>query len=369
MDCICKVPGCGKPKLKSDWCFMHSRVVSNLSEAGKLAATMSHFAPSLVPVDVIGFIDSFPKVQGNLALSIVIAMVKEPTAVRAILEFDGGRIFAAGGLTGPILCEALIAAVRVCASTPDRPQSHRDELEQLSRQGVARFFGLASTAMALGVIVKTHDDDSDDAGAVVQLGLTGLTYRITADSSMCCKFVQAIDAAGVAPPNVQHDATGAVAELIQYAECLRQLLRSVGGTVPLGTKQKQKSGYVTDFIVRKLCLGWLAVWSCASTPAMEWEDVPVSRWRALLADSHEHVAELPSAWSSAQASAFICGRPDWPFLTSMYVCLWKEVADVFGETARRQFDGASDVGAVIASFHRRHGFAPHPYVLTRGLQS
>ena len=41
---------------------------------------------------------------------------------------------------------------------------------------MARFLGLASTAVALGAIVKA--DDSDDAGAVVHLGLTGLAYGI-----------------------------------------------------------------------------------------------------------------------------------------------------------------------------------------------
>ena len=173
--CVCKVPGCGKPRHRSGWCFTHSRAVSNLFEAGKLAAMAVHLATSLAPADVIDFVDSFPKVQGSLALSIVIAMVKEPTAVRTMLEFDGGRILAAGDLTGPILHEALIAAVRICASTPDRPSSHPGELEQLNRQGVARFLGLASTAAALGAIVKA-DDDSDDAGAVVHLGLTGLVY-------------------------------------------------------------------------------------------------------------------------------------------------------------------------------------------------
>ena len=45
--------------------------------------------------------------------------------------------------------------------------------------------------------------------------------------------------------------------------------------VPLGTKH-QKQGFVSDFIVRKLCLGWLAVWSCASTPAISWDVASVS---------------------------------------------------------------------------------------------
>ena len=361
--CVCKVPGCGKPKHRSDWCYMHKRAVANLPEAGKLSAAASHFAPALVPLDVIDFIDAFPKVHGDVALSIVVAMVKEPSAVRTILEFDGGRVFAAGGLTGPSLHDALLAAIRVCASTPDRPLSHRHELEQLNRQGVARFFGLAATAMAFGVIVKTHGH-SDDTDAVVRLGLTDSTYRITGDSSLCDEFVRAVRAVGVDQPDAQHDATSAVAELIKYAERVRCLLRSAGEVVHIGTKQK-KSGYVRDFIVRKLCLGWLALWSRASTSAMLWEDVPIARWRALVADSHEHVSELPSSWSSSQASAFVCGRPDWPFLTSMYMCMWKEVADVFGNDARHTLDASSHVLATIASFRKRHGFAPHPYVLVK----
>ena len=94
------------------------------------------------------------------------------------------------------------------------------------------------------------------------------------------------------------------------------MLRSVGGQVPIG-RPRMTSGYVADFIVRELCIGWLAIWSCASTPALVWDDVPMAQWHALTADSHEHMCMLPATWTSAQASAFVCGRPDWPFLTSM----------------------------------------------------
>ena len=364
VDCICKVPECGKPRNKSDWCYGHRKAMENLSEAGKLAATTAQFAASLVPVDLTKFIDSFPKMQGDVALSIVIALTKEPTAVRAILEFDCGAVLAAGGCTGPVLHDAVFAAVLACASTPDSKPPHTHELEQLNRQGVARFMGLAATALALGVIVKTTDGVREGL-QVVQLGLTRSTYSVTGESAMCCEFVRAVSAAGVVPPVPPHDAIGAVTELVRYAGFVRDMLKSVGGSVPIGTKRMKKGGYVGDFIVRKLCLGWLAVWSRASTPALSWADVPASRWRELTADSHEHVAELPSTWSSAQASAFVCGRPDWPFLTSMYLCLWKEVADHGGTDVRLTLDASSEVHATIASFRARHGFAPHPYVLAR----
>jgi hypothetical protein len=147
-----------------------------LNGAGQLAASAAHLAPSLVPVDLVYFIDDFPKIQDNLALSIVIAVVKEPTAIRAMLDFDGGRILNTAQLTGSALHDALVAAIQQfrastpaegCLATPSQAR-HRVELEQVNRQGVARFFGLASTAMSLGVITKVGSDTTTSTSATMR---------------------------------------------------------------------------------------------------------------------------------------------------------------------------------------------------------
>jgi hypothetical protein len=157
---------------------------------------------------------------------------------------------------------------------------------------------------------------------------------------------------------------------------LRTLLNRIGNTVPIGTKSKN-SGYVQDFIVRKLCIGWLAVRSVLACPGTasqleeqwQWQGVPISFWRTLMADSHENVAGLPTDWSSEEASSFVCGRGDWPFLTSMFMCLWKEVSDSLSDESLDYFLKLSDstVIAAIEAFQRNNGFAPHPYVLASSL--
>ena len=66
-----------------------------------------------------------------------------------------------------------------------------------------------------------------------------------------------------------------------------------------------------------------------------------------------------------QVSNFVCGRKDWPFLASMYMCLWKEVADKLGDADRRCLDARQHLVEVLESFHSMNGFAPHPYTLVR----
>lgn len=389
LDCICKVPGCGRPSNKSHWCYRHKAVRDGLNAAGQLAASTAQFAPVLVPIDLLFFIDQFPTIQGNLAVCIVIAMVKEPTAIRAMLEFDGGRILKSP-LTGSVLRDALVAAIHECrASSPGHCPAkssqapHRKELEQLNRQGVARFFGLASTATSLGVITKIDSNvdgngDSDDAPTVLHLGLTGLAYRLSSNSAAVCKtFVRLLSTAYIKAPELTVGTSlEFVQELIRYSHDLRTLLNRIGNSVPIGTKSKT-SGYVQDFIVRKLCIGWLAVRSVLACPGTasqleeqwQWQGVPISVWRTLMADSHENVAGLPTEWSSEEASSFVCGRGDWPFLTSMFMCLWKEVSDSLSDESLDYFLKLPDstVIAAIEAFQRTNGFAPHPYVLASSL--
>jgi len=348
---------------------------------------MAQFAPYLVPIDLLCFIDQFPTFQGNLALCIVIAMVKEPTAIRAMLEFDGGRILKSP-LTGNVLHDALVAAIHRCrASSPGHCPAkssqapHRKELEQLNRQGVARFFGLASTATSLGVITKIDANvdgkgDSDDAPTVLHLGLTGLAYRFSSNAAERCKtLVQTLNTASIKDPELTVGTPlEFVNELIRYSSAVRTLLNRIGDSVPIGTKHKH-SGYVQDFIVRKLCIGWLAVRSVLACPGTasqleeQWTGVPISWWRKLMADSHENVAQFPTGWSSEEASSFVCGRGDWPFLTSMFMCLWKEVSDSFSDKSLDKLLKLSDSAMIsaIEAFQRTNGFAPHPYVLASSL--
>ena len=84
---------------------------------------------------------------------------------------------------------------------------------------------------------------------------------------------------------------------------------------------------------------------------------------------------LPAKWNAAQVSSFICGRPDWPFLASCFVCLWKEYAGKDPEAKAaltslcvpRPSHADRDLQIVCAAneFFEEHGIPPHPSVLMK----
>ena len=150
----------------------------------------------------------------------------------------------------------------------------------------------------------------------------------------------------------------AMADVLNFSAELRGLLKSVGGRVPLGTKAGE--GYVVDFIVRKLTMGRLSRWR-----QYDWSSMSRDQLRTISADSHELLSELPMGWSAEEVSAFVCGRRDWPFLASTYMCAWKEVADAWPDDYSRCFDALPMLKEAAQSFHRGHGFAPHPYALVQ----
>ena len=115
-----------------------------------------------------------------------------------------------------------------------------------------------------------------------------------------------------------------------------------------------------DFIVRKLTMGRLLRWRLAA-----WSDMSRDQLREISVDSHEPLANLPGNWSAEEVSAFVCGRQDWPFLASTYMCLWKAVTDAMPDACSRCLDALPQLKEAAQSFHRAQGFAPHPYVLVQ----
>ena len=358
--CVCCVPGCGRPRRRSDWCYMHRLVADSLPPAARLAVGMKDLTHLLVPVDVMDFLNLHEYIQGDLAFSILIALVKEPTATR-IMHMEWKRL--APGYGGEALYKAFEEAIGVCASTPGVT-----ELEQLNRQGVARFMGLATTSVHMGVLrARTRSDES--SGKCVSVGLTGIEYVFTGDHSQLSAFLDAVREGENAHASTLglverpcldagNAADLAMADVLNFSAELRRLLKSVGGVVPLGTKAGE--GYVVDFIVRKLTMGRLSRWTLHS-----WSIMGREQLRTISADSHELLSELPKAWSAEDVSAFVCGRRDWPFLASTYMCLWKDVADKMPRDYSRCFDALPMLKEAAQSFHRAHGFAPHPYELVQ----
>ena len=125
------------------------------------------------------------------------------------------------------------------------------------------------------------------------------------------------------------------------------------------------TGRSVDTVVRTLCM-----------PLYEhvpWADIPSSRI-STCALEHDGLAYFPDNWNAAQLSAFVCQRPDWPWLVSAFTCLWKEYADLEPEALPILWKlctsppGAStpcELRVAADAFYHQHGYSPHPCMLLR----
>ena len=75
-------------------------------------------------------------------------------------------------------------------------------------------------------------------------------------------------------------------------------------------------------------------------------------------------------------SAFVCGRPDWPFLASVFMCEWKEYSDteqdakdILSSLTTRPpsaaMSGTTELHEAVQACFKKQGFPHHPYVLMR----
>ena len=79
-ECECVVFGCRRPKSRAtDYCISHRAVIKGAPLAVVLAAQAAPIAARLVPADVIDFLAHEQEMRHDLAASIVVAMLKEPT--------------------------------------------------------------------------------------------------------------------------------------------------------------------------------------------------------------------------------------------------------------------------------------------------
>ena len=374
-NCLCKVYGCDFAKNKSEWCHRHRRVFEAAPLPVQLAVLAADLAPLLVPCDVTDFLSIYPEIKSDLAICIICALVKEPTATRMLVErwrqlpaeYDDAA-----------LQHALQLVVRACASTPGvDATAHTCEQEQLTRQGVARFSGLACVAKDLGVLRKAECAD-EGADHSITLGLTHVKYAFTEDTSTTQKFLSCVRAAAakIHPPCLDAGAQSACVDpaasaamfdaVLQYGNCLRKLMRQLGNDIDMGTRSG--SGYKVDIVVRKLCLPLHE-----GTP---WHLVPGSRIRDISADEKENLSCLPAKWTAQEISSFACGRPDWPFLASVYMCVWKEYADTQPEAKTvltrlcvpppgDPTPGESELHVAARQFFEERGIPPHPSILMR----
>ena len=172
VDCQCSLTACTRPQSVSDLCHAHRKQLQGLPWCFQAIRAAQDVLPSMVPCDVTAFMEEFVSLREGLAKVLLCAWLKEPTAVHAFARESNGLSATAGPTA---VFRSLQSAIRITAKAwPD----NKAELQQISRQGVARFLGVRSACLSLQVIApKPEDLGLGVIGGVVERLMLGLTKR------------------------------------------------------------------------------------------------------------------------------------------------------------------------------------------------
>ena len=119
---------------------------------------------------------TYPEIRGDLALVIVVAYVKEPFCVSALLEEVRAHRRTIGERSSVADFRQWLTRMIVQASGAP----HSEEMSQLCRQGVGRVMGSTMTCTFLGIIAKQADTTNNtrkNKSAIV-LGLSAVKYDV-----------------------------------------------------------------------------------------------------------------------------------------------------------------------------------------------
>ena len=219
----------------------HKRVLDVAPLAVVLASLAAPIAARLVPADAIDFFTHERGMRHDLAASIVVAMLKEPTVTSEFVTLTWWRTFPTD-YTAYDLHTALTAAVAVCASTPGSADSggsssrHTLELRQLGRRraGCVAFLDLSlshNLSASCGKLKTVTYTPSSPASR-------GTQYVWVSDTGIVAKFLEAVrerapeSTPGLWPPCFDAGGAPGVANLEEYASAFRELLKDVGRRAP-----------------------------------------------------------------------------------------------------------------------------------------
>ncbi len=128
VSCKCCVPDCPRPKHESELCHGHKKLQTALPAALRLTRASRHASVGLMPCDVTDFASKWAVWKEDLALIVLAAMLKEPTATAALAaeaEAFRGQPSTASQLRGAL--EGVARSLHGCPND--------SEVTQLSRQG------------------------------------------------------------------------------------------------------------------------------------------------------------------------------------------------------------------------------------------
>ena len=363
--CKCIVAECGRPRHKSDFCFHHRNVVDKAPLRVQLAVAAVPVASLLIPCDIIDFLSTSDLLQDDLAMLILTAAIKEPLPVRALVE--AWKQLPAQ-YSGSDLRSAILRGLAAADGAP-----HGAQLAQLHRKGVARFFGLITTASNLGVIGRAPLKPATKAAGAAQqsyrLGTSLHQYEVLDPSACKCdKFLEAARAEKyclATPSDAGASKPCSLDVMVDYeARRLREVLQRIGaksGALPFSVQDC--GGYCIDYLTRKL-MAARVVWQ--NWHECDWSLVSKASLQSMSADAKENLQKIPDTWRAAEISCFFNGRADWGLFASVFPCLWGEVAEKLSTKEDRAQAFAliksKDFLRVVQSFRETEGIAPHPAV-------
>jgi hypothetical protein len=368
-------------------CHSHKKVIERLPQPLQLACRMRDILADLVPVDIVDMMTFAFRTQSfreDVAIQIVVALMKQPTATKVFVETCCEWPSTASSMAAAF--EQVLSSVKVTDKTGV------SEMQQLLRQGVGRFTGLASTCRLLGVIGKCEggaadatahgrhsqekkgrrqdgassatdvrktptasaDAETPSASAGdderMQLGLGDLTYVKTCSISGLEGFVKACRQQ---PPKPSVVCPTTLLAFSGWATCV---VLDVGkaSDIPCGSL-----GYISKFLVRKLVLAELAA---PGAPLINWAEVSLAALATMSADAGDMLAAFPPTYSAQAVSNVIFGRGDWGMFASMFGCLFKEVVDKCGYDEAASIS-MSHLTACLQQRKAATGVTPCPYEL------
>jgi hypothetical protein len=260
VDCKCRIFACMRPRLGGPLCSMHRRTYEKSPWELRAVFELGSSADALMPMDITSFLDWFPKIRSSVALCIVVAVLKEPSAVDEFLA--PAALSNEGDPSAFVLRQQLRAVFQMLGN-----HGNIEELEQMAGQGAYRFTGPAAVLRGLDIAQPTKHVYAD---GVRTIGKKKRAYLLVERSSVLERFL--------ALAQEHRKAWDEVLEATD-AETAMKAVRGVLTAVLM--KQDKKTSifcahqyaYVFDFIARKLFLG---VWLHGAMRDMKWDGVPMS---------------------------------------------------------------------------------------------
>ena len=308
-DCECVMPTCVRPKNKSDFCHGHRSVFLKLPWPLQATRAARAVLPRILPCDIKAFKSVCASLLCDLPALIIANVLKEP---RAVLRFAEEWDLRHKNGSAKDVFPCLLESVRCVNGAP-----HKQELKQISRQGVARWLGVSVFCRAVNVIQSAEDAVSASARDGREILVLGIQAQEFTLASQCpAELLRFIDAC-------QHWEKTALKlwdlPLHAFAPKIREMLQDISAKAKLNW-----NSYVIDYLIRKFVICVLV----HQEELGEQMDCSVSwlSFESLAPDmTNQLQAAFPRDFSAADASHMITGRPDQALFLSMWACLFKEV--------------------------------------------